>query len=287
MVDARMTSKRDKEDNMNTTGLTILLAFAMVCGTLGAFTATAAEQPSPQKDTLWIHANLDEDPQLWMNTDGSDGKDAGMLALECYPDDPTVELDCPLGPESLATSLEFDSAGKVTVVVWLSVGYFFGAIPDSGPMLDAEVEATLTAGSKVIGSGTGTGTLTLASYDDKAEITIEFTPQIGSVSEADGNLNLHIKITYSQGGALPGITIGGLFCTGGKGSETPSRVELPLKEIQIVDDDTDEEPGDDSGDGNDTGGDDVPQDTKKTPGFEIIAAIGAIGSMLIVFRRRK
>ncbi|PKK81402.1 MAG: hypothetical protein CVT47_02610 [Thermoplasmata archaeon HGW-Thermoplasmata-2] len=93
------------------------------------------------------------------------------------------------------------------------------------PEVDISIDATLSAGSKIIGSGIQSGTI---DFLGAIAILIEFAPSVESVTPEDGNLNLHFKMSFSIAGTVPSNPIDLCINTGGVDKDSSSYVELPL-----------------------------------------------------------
>lgn len=250
----------------------------MVGSALAVMPAASAEdkQLSEKNKTLYIHCDGSE---FKMNLNKAADSTSSLYASDGN------EYDCPLDPK-LSTMVNFDTSQEVDIVIFVSVGYIGGAAPTSTDYT-ATIEATLAAGSKTIGSGSGTSAamnaITNIASPAGYPVEIKFNPAVASISPSDGNLNLHFTVSVTS--TVPDALGEGCMVCGQDASYGSSTVKLPILSVaggNIT--------GNETAGGNETGNQtsgNQNSGASKTPGFETIAIIGAVGIAALVSRRRK
>lgn len=249
----------------------IALIGLMIGSVLAVMPAAEAKELSEKNKTIYIHY---ADGGYTMSLSNAADGDSTF-------ESDGAEYDCPMIP-ALNTTVNFDTSQDVEIVFAVGIGYLSG-LPTSYDYT-ATIEATLKAGSKQI--GTGSGSVTMDIITDQTEssvytIEIKFKPEVESISPADGNLNLHFKLSVTS--TIPDLTGEGCMMSGQDfGSST---VKLPISSVLV--------PGNETIGGNATGnitGDNDDAGTggeAKTPGFETVAIVAAVGASVLLFRRRK
>jgi hypothetical protein len=255
--------------------LAIALVGLMIGSVLAAMPAAdAAKALSEKNKTLYIHTDGSE---YWMNLDKSSSEESGFSSQSNG-----AEIDCPMN-SGLNDSVYFDTSGDVEVTITVGIPYLGGAAP-TGVTWTVSVDVTLSIGSKIMGTGSGSTEMDAVNDQlatERYSMEVKFKPVLASISPSDGVMNLHIKLT------VEGVNEGSVLLYGqGSGQ---SFVKLPILAVG----------GNATAPGNETIGNEARnvtdvngqtqniETTKKTPGFEAIAIIGAVGIAAFVLRRRK